>query len=150
MHIDAHAHLDRYDLVGRGAVDAVLADIEQHQISTISNSMDPPSYERTLEIAARSKWVLPIFGVHPWNASQWAGRLGDLRAPAEASPMLGELGLDFYFVREPQAYPAQRRVLEFFLTLARDGDKEGDPWIDEGYIALLREAGEGGYNEQRG
>jgi len=84
MHIDAHAHLDRYDLVGRGAVDAVLADIEQHQISTISNSMDPPSYERTLEIAARSKWVLPIFGVHPWNASQWAGRLGDLRAPAEA------------------------------------------------------------------
>jgi len=123
MHIDAHAHLDRYDLVGRDAVDAALVEIEQHQILTISNSMDPPSYRRNLEIAARSAWVLPIFGVHPWNATDWAGRLGELRAPAERSPMLGELGLDHHFVREPEAYPAQRQVLEFFLALARDQDK---------------------------
>lgn len=123
MLIDAHAHLDRYDLVGQNAAEAALAEIEQHQILTISNSMDPSSYERNLEIAAGSGLVLPIFGVHPWNAPEWAGRLDELNALAEKSPMLGEIGLDHHFVREAEAYPAQQQVLEFFLTLAYDRDK---------------------------
>jgi TatD DNase family protein len=37
--------------------------------------------------------------------------------------MLGEVGLDHHFVREPDAYPAQRRVLEFFLAVAREQGK---------------------------
>jgi TatD DNase family protein len=123
MLIDAHTHLDRYDLVGPEAVDAALAEIEQHQILTISNSMDPTSYQRNLAIAARSDLVLPLFGVHPWNAPAWADRLPELRAPAETSPMLGEVGLDFHFIQDTGAYAAQRQVLEFFLTVAREQDK---------------------------
>lgn len=123
MLIDAHAHMDRYDLVGEGAVDAALAEIDRCQILTISNSMDPASYQRNREIAARCGLVLPIFGVHPWNAPEWADRLDELRAPAEKSPMLGEVGLDFFFVQDADAYPAQRQVLEFFLELAREGGK---------------------------
>jgi len=123
MYIDAHAHVDRYDLVSREAVDTALAEIEQHRILTVSNSMDPPSFRRNREIASRCEWVLPLFGVHPWNAPEWAGRLEELRAPVGASPMLGEIGLDHHFVREADAYPAQRRVLEFFLALARDQNK---------------------------
>lgn len=72
MLIDAHAHLDRYDLVGDAALAAALADIETHRILTISNSMDPPSYRRNLEIASRSDLVLPIFGVHPWIDDRYA------------------------------------------------------------------------------
>jgi TatD DNase family protein len=123
MLIDVHMHLDRYDLVGPGAVDAAVAEIEQHRILTFSNSMDPDSYHRNLEIAARSDLVLPLFGVHPWNAPSWADRLAELRAPAEASPMLGEVGLDFHFVQDAGAYGAQRQVLEFFLGVAREQDK---------------------------
>jgi TatD DNase family protein len=123
MLIDAHTHLDRYDLVGPGGADAALAEIEQRRILTLSNSMDPVSYRRNLEIAAGSDLVLPLFGVHPWNAPSWAERLSELQAPAEASSMLGEVGLDFYFVRDAGAYAAQRQVLEFFLRVARDQDK---------------------------
>lgn len=123
MLIDAHAHLDRYDLVDQSAVEAALAEIERHRILTISNAMDPASYQRNLEIAARSDLVLPLFGVHPWNAPAWADHLEDLRPLAHASPMLGEVGLDFHFVQEAEAYPAQHRVLEFFLATARDQDK---------------------------
>lgn len=123
MLVDAHAHLDRYDLVGEGAVDAALAEIQASRIQTVSNSMDPASYERNLEIAARSDLVLPIFGVHPWNALEWADRLDDLRPLAERSPMLGEVGLDFYFVNNAESYAAQRRVFEFFLQAAIDQDK---------------------------
>jgi TatD DNase family protein len=75
MLIDAHAHVDRYG----DALPAALQEIEQHQIFTISNSMGLESYQRNLEIAASCPWVLPIFGVHPWNAVECATRLEDFR-----------------------------------------------------------------------
>jgi hypothetical protein len=37
MYIDAHAHLDKYDL----QLPQVIEEIEQHEIFTISVSMDP-------------------------------------------------------------------------------------------------------------
>ena len=123
MLIDAHAHVDRYDLVGPGALESALRDIDQHRILTISNSMDLPSYERNLAIGQKCDLVLPIFGVHPWNAPQYADRLDDLRGAVERSPMIGEIGLDYHFVEDASLYPAQRRVFEFFLAAAREQGK---------------------------
>lgn len=119
MLIDAHAHVDRYG----DALPAALQEIEQHQIFTISNSMGLESYQRNLEIAASCPWVLPIFGVHPWNAVECATRLEDFREAMAASPMLGEIGLDHYFVKDTSEYPAQRTVFEFFLAAAKDQGK---------------------------
>jgi len=123
MLIDAHTHIDRYDLVGAGALQSALSEITRHEILTISNSMDLPSYERNLAIADMCDLVLPIFGVHPWNAPQYAGRLDDLREAIERSPMIGEVGLDHHFVEDASQYPAQTGVFEFFLGAAREQDK---------------------------
>ncbi len=119
MLIDAHAHVDRYD----EELSAALEEINRVRIFTVSTAMDVPSYERNREIAARCPLVLPAFGIHPWNAPQYAGRLEELAAYIDASPMLGEIGLDHRWVEDASAYPAQRRVLEFFLAAARDQDK---------------------------
>jgi len=118
MLIDAHAHLDRYD-----DLLSVLAEIAQHRIFTLSNSMDRPSYGRNLEIAAQCALVWPSFGVHPWNAPEYADRLDDLGAAMAQSPLLGEIGLDHHFVEDAAQYPAQRQVCEFFLAAAREQDK---------------------------
>ena len=123
MLIDAHTHVDRYDLVGPGALESALGEIEQHRILTVSNSMDLPSYERNLAIGQKCDLVLPIFGVHPWNAPQYADRLDDLRGAVERSPMIGEIGLDYHFVEDTSQYPDQRRVFEFFLAAAREQEK---------------------------
>jgi len=117
--IDAHAHLDRYE----DALDAALAEIERHGILTVSNSMDVGSYQRNREIAGRCEWVLPTFGVHPWNAVEYVDHLGDLHAWVEESPMLGEVGLDYHFVEDASQYPAQRKVFEFFLRAAKEQNK---------------------------
>lgn len=119
MLIDAHAHLDRYD----DALDAALSEITQRQILTISTAMDLPSYRRNLEIAERCEFVLPTFGVHPWNAPEHVNRLEELQGVIEHSPMLGEIGLDHRFVEDASQYPAQRLVFEFFLTAAKGQDK---------------------------
>jgi len=118
MLIDAHAHLDRYD-----DRPSVLEEIAQHSIFTLSNSMDLPSYGRNLEIAAQCALVLPAFGVHPWNAPEYADRLDDLGAAIAQSPLLGEIGLDYHFVEDAAQYPAQRQVCEFFLAAAREQGK---------------------------
>ena len=123
MFIDAHSHVDRYDLVDEQALGSALAEITQHRILTISNSMDLPSYKRNLEISEMCSLVLPTFGVHPWNAPEYADRLNELSEAIEQSPMIGEIGLDHYFVQDTSAYPAQRTVLEFFLGAAREQEK---------------------------
>jgi TatD DNase family protein len=123
MYVDAHAHLDGYAELGSESLDQALAETERFRVLTISNSMDPPSYARNLEIAARSPLVLPAFGVHPWNAHLYAGRRGELAGLMAESPIFGEIGLDRFFVKEASRYPAQREVFELFLAAAAEQDK---------------------------
>ncbi len=123
MFIDAHSHLDRYDLVEEVSLESALSEISQHKIFTISNSMDLPSYRRNVEIGEMSELVLPTFGVHPWNAPEYTDRLEDLSRAIEQSPMLGEIGLDYYFVDDASQYPAQRKVFKFFLAAAKEQAK---------------------------
>jgi TatD DNase family protein len=123
MYIDAHAHLDRFAHAGQGGLESALDEIARHRILTISNSMDLPSYERNQAIAARSDRILPTMGIHPWNAPQVVDRLDELAPVIEASPMLGEVGLDFHWVKDPREYPAQRRVLAYFLAAAERQNK---------------------------
>ena len=123
MFIDAHAHLDAYDGLGPTALYEALEEIARHRIFTISNSMDLPSYNRNLTIAARSPWVLPAFGIHPWNAHHYLDRRDALAEPMTRSLIFGEIGLDHFFVKERSRYPAQKEVFELFLAAARDQDK---------------------------
>lgn len=123
MLIDAHAHIDRYELVDKGALSNALDEIDALKIFTISNSMDLPSYERNRQIAEECEYILPIFGVHPWNAGQYIDRLRDLDDAIEKSPMIGEIGLDFHFVDDEMEYPHQRKVLEYFLAASQKQNK---------------------------
>lgn len=119
MFIDAHSHLDGY----KNTLKSVLEEIAQHRIFTISNSIDMPSYKRNLEIGKMCELVLPIFGVHPWKASENVDHLEDLSDAIEQSPILGEIGLDHYFVEDVIKYSAQRKVFEFFLAKAKEQEK---------------------------
>ncbi len=123
MLIDAHAHIDRYDLLEAEALQTALDEIHRHRILTISNSMDISSYERNLEIAKKSDFILPIFGIHPWNAPEHRDRLKELEGPITRSPILGEIGLDHHFVEDRSAYPIQRQIFEYFLDAAQEQEK---------------------------
>jgi TatD DNase family protein len=119
MFIDAHVHLDKYgDLL-----DQALEEIEQQRIFTFATAMDVPSYLELQQIASRSDLVLPTFGIHPRRAPHYAGRLSELGRYIEDSGALGEIGLDFHWVKESSEYPAQMKVLEYFLAAAREQKK---------------------------
>jgi TatD DNase family protein len=119
MLIDAHAHLDKYGEL----LDEALQQIEQNRIFTIANAMDLPSYFQLKDIAARSDLILPTFGIHPRRAPEYAGRLSELSPFIERSPAIGEIGLDFHWIEDRSQYPAQLKVLEYFLASAREQKK---------------------------
>jgi TatD DNase family protein len=111
MYIDAHAHLDKYDL----QLPQVIEEIEQHEIFTISVSMDPGGYAKSKAIEDQTEWVLSTFGVHPWNAPTFHSQLEALQPLIDASPMVGEIGLDYHFVPEPENHTLQRDVFMHFV-----------------------------------
>lgn len=119
MLIDAHAHLDKYgDLL-----DQALAEIESEKIFTVATAMDVPSYLELCEIGKRSPLILPTFGIHPRRAAEYADHLPELTRHIDSSPAIGEIGLDFHWVRDASTYPAQRKVLEYFIAAAAEQEK---------------------------
>ena len=120
MLIDAHAHLDKYD---DKLIDAVLSEIEQGRILTMSVSIDPASFSRTEAIAARSHLVVPSFGIHPERAPDFVDSLSEIEEMVGRSPTIGEIGLDQRFVTDTTQYSAQREVFATMLDMARDQEK---------------------------
>ncbi len=119
MLIDAHVHLDKYgDLL-----DEALKEIESQRIFTFATAMDLPSYQELQQIGQRSALVLPTFGIHPRRAPQYADGLSEISPYIETTPAIGEIGLDFYWVKNSSEYPAQLKVLEYFFAAAREQKK---------------------------
>src|SRR5512135_454845 len=119
MLIDAYVHLDKYgNLLG-----AAFKEIETEKIFTVATAMDVPSYLELQSIGERSNLVLPTFGIHPRRAAEYAGRLPEIGHYIESSPAIGEIGLDFHWVKDTTTYPAQRKVLEYFIAAAAEQKK---------------------------
>ena len=119
MLIDAHVHLDKYG----GLLDQALQQIETQRIFTVATAMDVPSYLELQRIAEPSNLVLPTFGIHPRRAAEYVDRLSEIGRYIETSPGIGEIGLDFHWVKDSATYPAQRKVLEYFIAAAREQKK---------------------------
>jgi TatD DNase family protein len=111
MYVDAHAHLDKYD----SELPEILDEIERNEIFTVSVSMNPESYTRSRKISEQSQWVVTSFGVHPWDAPEFRNRLESLDPLVDNSPMVGEIGLDYHFVTEPEKHVIQREVFTYFV-----------------------------------
>jgi TatD DNase family protein len=112
MYIDAHAHLDQYD---ETEIRQVIDEIEADQIITLSVSMDPAAYLKNNKVAALSTRVVPSFGIHPWNAPDVHHNMQALDKLIAESPMVGEIGLDYHFVTEPEKHELQRDVFKYFV-----------------------------------
>lgn len=120
MLIDAHCHFDAY--TGQ-ELDLALAETQENNILTLATSMDPEGYARTKMISRNNPLIFPCFGIHPWNAHKYADTLKNYSSQILESLILGEIGLDFHFVKDASLYPLQRKVLEYFLREANEQKK---------------------------
>ncbi|MBN2567439.1 TatD family hydrolase [Candidatus Woesearchaeota archaeon] len=121
MLIDTHCHLNMYlhKRFGRD-INSVLNQIQKNRILTVTTSLDETAFRQNLKIAKKSKYIIPTFGVHPWNASKYVNKIDSLKRLIKKSYIIGEIGLDYFFVKDKSKYAAQRRVFEVFLKETRN------------------------------
>lgn len=119
--LDAHTHLDLYE--DAALTDRAIAEIDARRILTVAMSVDPAGYARTVALAARSRWIIPCFGIHPWQAHRFDDALAEHAAALAATPIIGEVGLDYVLDPDPAHHPAQRRVLAHMLRAAAISDR---------------------------
>ena len=118
--IDAHNHLHDSRLAPH--LPAIVADLArlgvQHAVVNGTREEDWPA---VAGLAAEHAWVLPSFGLHPWNvpdrSSEW---LAALTRQLDAHPRagVGEIGLDRWI--EGHDIDAQSEVLRAQLALAAE------------------------------
>lgn len=111
MYIDAHTHLDFFN----EKIDDAIYEINNFRILTIANGMDVESYLQNKEYSKRSEYIKATFGIHPWKAAEYIGELKDLIPYIEESELIGEIGLDFFWVEDKGSYESQRKIFNFIL-----------------------------------
>lgn len=119
MLIDTHTHID---LFGENEAQA-LSEIKQYRIFSVANSMSPDSYKKNLEIGLNNSLILPIFGIHPFQAAKWVDKLPELDWAFNQSPLYGEIGLEARFAGDEAQWQSQTKVFEYFLDKAQEQNK---------------------------
>jgi TatD DNase family protein len=93
---DAHNHLQDEWLLPH--MDRIATDLVQAGIAgAVVNGTTPDDWAAVSALASRFPWVVPSYGVHPWDCgnrpSDWQGRL-ESRLATEPRARVGEIGLD--------------------------------------------------------
>ncbi len=124
MLVDMHFHIcNRYHSAETLA--RTLKDINENQILVAAQACDFPTYHSTLERIKEQAFIFPAFGVLPWYAAEYTGRLDEVRSHFEEVGMLGEIGIDYRALeRFPESTPAlQKQLFDVFLAEAENEDK---------------------------
>ena len=117
--IDAHNHLHDARLEPHLATILPTLDLQ----CAVVNGTSEQDWPRVAALAAEHDWVLPSFGLHPWQvATRSAGWLDELRACLDAHPRacIGEIGLDGWVKDHDLA--DQTSVFTAQLALAAERD----------------------------
>ncbi len=122
MYLDAHFHTIVYNRY-EGSLDLALRLLKEEKILVISNSCTIPEYQDTLDIAKKSSFVLPAFGIHPQMAPEYINKIKSIQPYLDQSIVFGEIGLDHIHVTDSSQYPAQRKILEAFFKAAKEQNK---------------------------
>jgi len=119
VYIDAHTHLDM--MVGDW--ETAVSQHTTHRIFALSVSIDVAGYEHAQQLAADHPFMVPLFGIHPWEAEKISADFSQLDPFIAETPILGEIGLDFHFFKEKQAQERQRQLFSYFLDAAERQQK---------------------------
>lgn len=120
MLVDVHAHLDfpQFDS-DRGEV---IKRARDAGILVVSSGMGPSGIEKTLVLAENYDNVFATFGLSPQEFSQEIVEetLNLIRKHRKEILGIGEVGLDYYWVKNPAERKREKEVFRLFIELAEE------------------------------
>jgi len=150
MLTDTHCHLDfnKFD-ADRDAViqRATEASVERMLIP----ALELKSSQAIVQLANSHPNLFAAIGFHPTDLDEWhetsIENLRKLAQPQKTKVVaIGEIGLDYYWVKEPEKQAQQRGALKQQLQLAQEVNlpviihmrEENDTWFGQASIDLLK------------
>ena len=124
MIFDTHAHY--YDKAFDADRDALLSSLPDRGVSlVVCPGCDLPSSRQCVDLAERYDYIYAAVGLHPENLEGAAlSDLDQIRTLAGHPRVkaIGEVGLDYYWVKTPEARAASRDFFDAQLSLAEELD----------------------------
>lgn len=148
MLTDTHCHLDfnKFDDDRQAVIQRALeAGVERILIP----ALELKSSESVIKLANSHPNLFAAVGFHPTDLDGWNDKavetLLNLARSADKVVAIGEIGLDYYWVKEPEKQARQRLVLKEQLRLAREAGlpvvihmrEAEDAWFGQASIDLL-------------
>lgn len=148
MLTDTHCHLDfnkfeqDRDAVIQRALEAGIGRI-------LVPAIELESSKAVIELANSHEAIFAAVGFHPTDLDGWdessIENLRNLARSAGKIVAIGEIGIDYYWVKEPEKRARQRQVLKDQLQLAREAHlpviihmrEENDAWFGQASVDLL-------------
>jgi TatD DNase family protein len=122
MIFDTHAHYD--DEAFEEDRDELLDSMESKGIGYIVNACASISgMEKTIALMEKYPFVYGAVGVHPDDAMEMTEEtLKQIRALAkhEKTVAIGEIGLDYYWHKEPETHAVQKNMFRAQMEIARE------------------------------
>ena len=125
-YIDIHCHLaDNYFWKQIGELIPKWKNLNITKIGAMATNIK--SSIRNLELAEKyPEIILPAIGRHPWGAHKFNEKEQEVFEELlenQKVVIIGEIGLDYYFIKEPEKYPKQIEVFQYFLKQAQRKSK---------------------------
>ena len=121
---DTHAHYD--DEAFDADRETLLASMPEHGVGLILDpGCDPETSRRAVELARTYPHVYAAVGWHPENCAPYTeDSLDALRAWVREPKVvaIGEIGLDYYWEKDPAAHQVQKQALRLQMALAQELD----------------------------
>ena len=148
MLTDTHCHLDldKFDEDREAVIQRALdAGIERILIP----ALELESSQTVVQLANSHPVIFASVGYHPTDLDKWDNKsIDNLRQLVKSTSKIvavGEIGLDYYWVKEPEKRAFQHTALKNQLQLAQQIDKpviihmreENDAWFGQASVDLL-------------
>jgi len=122
--IDVHCHLEWRDFDPDR--EAVIAACRKEMDAIITSAADPKDYPFTLKLAQQHKnFVFPSLGLHPTEAVKLSGKaieaaLETIREHKKKVVAIGEVGLDYHYIKEEPQIKKSKDIFIQFIQLAQE------------------------------
>lgn len=120
MYIDFHNHMDFYE---GDKLNEAIREIDKNNIKVISCAMDEKSYKDNLQLGKMTENIIATFGIHPSKVLNINYDLDKFDEYIKESKLIGEVGLDFYWVEDKSNYNKQVEIFRYFLRKAKEYNK---------------------------
>jgi len=122
--IDSHCHLEQKDY--NKDIEEIISKCKKEMKALITSCAHPKNFDFTIELVKKyPKFIFASFGIHPEYIKEITDKEIDeyiqkIRDNKEYVSGIGEIGLDYHWIKEPEFREKQKELFKKMISLAEE------------------------------